>query len=59
MSSSEGRYVIHKHSGTVDLVDTLHSMTILMGIDNVEAIRVTRSDLEELKQQINKALKKP
>lgn len=56
---SECRYIIHKQNGRIDLEDTLHTRTMWMGIKNVEAIGVTRSDLEMLKKQIDKALEKP
>lgn len=58
---SECRYVLHKHGGTISLGDTLHSHThpMWIGIKNVEAIGLTRSDLVELKNLIAKALKKP
>ena len=55
----ECRYIIHKSCGTIDLEDTLHTRTMWMGIDNIEAIGVTRSDLESLKRQIDKVLEKP
>ena len=56
---SECRYIIHKHGGVIDLEDTLHSHTMWMGIENIGAMGLTRSDLIELKNLIVKALKKP
>ena len=57
---SEFRYVIHRTgSGTVDLVDTLHTGNIYIGLNNVEAMGLKRSDLEELKEQVDKALNEP
>lgn len=56
----ESRYVIHKTgSGTVDLIDTLESNTTFVGLKNVEAMGLTRSNLEELKEQVDKLLEEP
>lgn len=55
----ECRYIIHKHCGTIDVEDTLHTSTMWIGIKNVEAIGVTRSDLESLKKQVEEILEKP
>lgn len=57
---SEFRYTIHRTgSGTVELIDSLKSHYIFIGIDNIEAMGLKRSDLEDLKEQIDKMLSKP
>ena len=58
---SECRYVLAKSgaSGIVELEDTLHGHIIYVGIEDIRYIGLTRSNLEELKEQLDKMLKKP
>lgn len=58
---SECRYVLGKSkaTGIVELIDTLKSRNIYVGIEGIYAIGLTQSNLEELKEQIDKMLKKP
>ena len=56
---SEFRYVIHRTgSGIVELVDTLKVGTIFVGLSSIEAMGLKRSDLEDLKKQIDEELAK-
>ena len=52
------RYVIVKGNGSITIEDTLKTNTRWVGIDRVEAISMSRSDIEELYEQIGKILKK-
>lgn len=57
---SEFRYVIHRTgSGAIGLVDTLKTNYVFIGLGNIEAMGLKRSDLEELKEQIDRALEQP
>ena len=57
---SEFRYVILRTgTGTVELIDNLKVSHIFIGLNNIEAMGLKRSDLEDLKEQIDKALSKP
>ncbi len=57
---SNFRYIIHRTgSGIVELIDNLKVSHIFIGLDNIEAMGLKRSDLEDLKEQIDKALAKP
>ena len=53
------RYVIHRTGSTVELVDTLKGKYVFIGIEQILAMGFTRSDLEDLKRQIDEALEKP
>ena len=55
---SECRYILRKGS-VVEIVDTLHTPTVWIGADEVRAIRLTRSNLEELKKELDRVLCKP
>lgn len=57
---SECRYILAKSSATdiVELKDTLHTPILWMGPEAM-AMGLTRSNLEELKEQLDKMLKKP
>ncbi len=58
--SEEFRYVIHRTgSGITKLIDTLKANYIFVGIKHIEAMGLTRSDLVELKEQVDKMLEKP
>jgi len=57
---SEFRYIIHRTgSGTVDLIDNLKCSHTFIGLNNIEAMGLKRSDLEDLKEQVDKALNEP
>jgi len=57
--SNDCRYVLHKSNERIDIEDTLHTRTLWMGIKNVDAIGLSRSDLEALKRLITQLLDKP
>ncbi len=58
--SDEFRYVLHRTgSGTIELIDTLDGCYVFMGLDDVLAIGLKRSDVEELKKILDEVLKKP
>ncbi len=52
------RYVITVSHGTIEIEDTLKTNTIYVGIDEVKAISVGQSDIEELYVKLGKILGK-
>ena len=57
--SDNFRYVLLRTgSGTTELIDTLHDPHTFVGLKNIDAMGLTRSDLEELVEQLEKMLDK-
>ena len=58
--SDNFRYVLHRTgSGTTELIDTLDNPHTFVGLKSIDYMGLTRSDLEELKEILDKVLSEP